>query len=100
MTKLRDEAVRYIKASDSSIQYYDLTPQEARAVRIVPKWTSPHSPQLAIIENRKITVRDGAQINARIYRPVLDEKLPVIVYYHGGGWVLEIATLRMQAVSY
>lgn len=87
MTKLRDEAVRYIKASDSSIQYYDLTPQEARAIRIVPKWTSPDSPQLAIIENKKITVRDGAQINVRIYRPVLDEKLPVIVYYHGGGWV-------------
>ncbi|MEB2282997.1 alpha/beta hydrolase [Lysinibacillus xylanilyticus] len=87
MTKLRDEAVRYIKASDSSKQYYDLTPQEARAIRIVPKWTSPHSPQLAAIENKKITVRDGAQINVRIYRPVLDKKLPVIVYYHGGGWV-------------
>ncbi|MGE7693974.1 alpha/beta hydrolase [Lysinibacillus sp. NPDC094177] len=87
MTKLKDEAIRYIKASESSKQYYNLTPQEARAIRIVPKWTSPHSPQLAAIENRKITVRDGAQINVRIYRPVLDEKLPVIVYYHGGGWV-------------
>ncbi|MEY9976441.1 alpha/beta hydrolase [Lysinibacillus sp. RC79] len=87
MTKLRDEAIRYIKASDSSLQYYDLTPQEARAVRIVPKWTSPNIPQLAAIENRKITVRDGAQINVRIYRPVLNKNLPVIVYYHGGGWV-------------
>jgi len=87
MTKLRDEAIRYIKASKSPIQYYNLTPQEARAVRIVPKWTSPNNPQLAAIENRKIAVRDSAQINVRIYRPVLDEKLPVIVYYHGGGWV-------------
>lgn len=87
MTKLRDEAIRYIKASDSSKHYYDLTPQEARAIRIVPKWTSPHRPQLASIDNKKISVRDGAQINVRIYRPVLDNKLPVIVYYHGGGWV-------------
>ena len=87
MTKLRDEAVRYIKASDSKKQYYDLTPQEARAVRLVPKWTSPNSPQLAAIDNKKITVRDGAQINVRIYRPVLNKKLPVIMYYHGGGWV-------------
>ncbi|WP_285397234.1 alpha/beta hydrolase [Lysinibacillus sp. fls2-241-R2A-57] len=87
MTKLRDEAIRYIKASDSSKPYYDLTPQEVRAIRIVPKWTSPYSPQLAAIENRKISVRDGAQINVRIYKPVLDKKLPVIVYYHGGGWV-------------
>lgn len=87
MTKLRDEAIRYIKASDSSKQYYELTPQEARAIRVVPKWTSPHSSQLAAIDNRKIIVRDGVQINVRIYKPVLDEKLPVIVYYHGGGWV-------------
>ncbi|MFJ6210246.1 alpha/beta hydrolase [Lysinibacillus sp. NPDC092081] len=87
MTKLRDEAIHYIKASESSKQYYELTPQEARAVRIVPKCTLPNSPQLAAIDNRKITVRDGAQINVRIYRPTLDEKLPVIVYYHGGGWV-------------
>ncbi len=87
MTKLRDEAIRYIKASDSTKQYYDLTPQEARAIRLVPKWMSPHSPQLAAIDNRKISVRDGAQIDVRIYRPVLNKKLPVIVYYHGGGWV-------------
>ncbi|KOS64410.1 alpha/beta hydrolase [Lysinibacillus agricola] len=87
MTKLRDEAVRYIKACDSPMQYYDLTPQEARTIRIVPKWTSSHSPQLAAIEDRKITVRDGALINVRIYRPNYEKTLPVIVYYHGGGWV-------------
>ncbi len=87
MTKLRDEAIRYIKVSDSTKQYYDLTPQEARAIRLVPKWTPLQSPQLAAIEDRKIAVRDGAQINVRIYRPVLDKQLPVIVYYHGGGWV-------------
>ncbi|KMY32322.1 esterase [Lysinibacillus xylanilyticus] len=87
MTKLRNEAIRYIKVSDSTKQYYDLTPQEARAIRLMPKWMSPHSPQLAAIEDRKILVRDGAQINVRIYRPVLDKRLPVIVYYHGGGWV-------------
>ncbi|MFJ7982714.1 alpha/beta hydrolase [Lysinibacillus xylanilyticus] len=87
MTKLRNEAIRYIKVSDSTKQYYDLTPQEARAIRLVPKWMSPQSPQLAAIEDRKIFVRDGAQINVRIYKPVLDKQLPVIVYYHGGGWV-------------
>lgn len=87
MTTLKDEAIRYIKACDSSMKYYNLTPQEARAIKVVPKWTSPNSPQLAAIETSKISVRDGAQINVRIYRPVLDKILPVIVYYHGGGWV-------------
>ncbi len=87
MTTLTKEAERYIQACDSPIQYYDVTPQEARAIRTVPKWIPPHRPQLAAIEDRKITVRDGAQINIRIYRPVSDQILPVIVYYHGGGWV-------------
>ncbi len=87
MTKLKEEAVQYIKVSHSSKQYYDVTPQEARALRMVPKWTSPNCPQLAAIDNKIITVRDGAQINVRIYRPILDKTLPVIVYYHGGGWV-------------
>lgn len=28
------------------------------------------------------------QINVRVYRPVADETLPVVVFYHGGGWVV------------
>lgn len=32
-------------------------------------------------------MRDGAQITVRLYTPVVSKALPVIVYYHGGGWV-------------
>lgn len=87
MTKLTNEAIHYIEANNISIPYYDLTPAEARAIRAVPKWESTQAPQLASITDRKITVRDGAKIEVRIYKPTFDKILPVIVYYHGGGWV-------------
>jgi acetyl esterase len=31
---------------------------------------------------------DMAGIRLRLHRPVADEKLPVMLYIHGGGWVL------------
>ncbi|KAI1100511.1 putative lipase/esterase [Jackrogersella minutella] len=39
-------------------------------------------------EDRKIPVRDGAEITVRIYRPVkkLAQGSPLVVMYHEGGW--------------
>ena len=102
MTQLTNEAIRYIAATDTGLHYYEMTPQEARAVRTVPKWQSPLTPTLASIKNRKITVRDGAKINVRIYTPNSEKTLPVIVYYHGGGWVfgnLESADAGCQLLA-
>ena len=87
MTYLTNEAIRYIQATDVKPHYYDMTPQEARMMRAVPTWHSTHTPQLAAIENKQITVRDGQPITIRLYVPEHAEKLPVIIYYHGGGWV-------------
>lgn len=39
------------------------------------------------IEHLMIPTRDG-EVNSRIYYPSTDENLPVIVYFHGGGWVI------------
>jgi acetyl esterase len=39
------------------------------------------------VTDRTIEV-DGAEITVRTYRPPADGPLPVVVYYHGGGWVL------------
>ncbi|MET4562371.1 acetyl esterase [Lysinibacillus parviboronicapiens] len=102
MTWLTNEAVSYINATDSGKHYYEITPQQARAIRAVPKWQSTRVPQLASIINKRITVRDGAEINVRIYTPVVGKLLPVIVYYHGGGWVfgdLESADAGCQLLA-
>ena len=38
-------------------------------------------------EDSAIVGRDGAQIPVRIYRPARDKPLPILVYYHGGGFM-------------
>lgn len=44
--------------------------------------------QVDLPEVRNITVDGhGAQLAARLYRPSLEEGLPVVVFFHGGGWV-------------
>ncbi|KAF1070033.1 MAG: Carboxylesterase NlhH [Variovorax sp.] len=65
-----------------------LTPDEAKAsyergagVLEVPK------PELARIEDFEIAARDGHAIPARLYAPSA-EVLPVLVYYHGGGFTV------------
>ena len=44
--------------------------------------------EMVKVSNISIPVRDGSEIAARIYHPSSDTNLPVIVYYHGGGFVL------------
>ena len=39
------------------------------------------------VRDQQIPV-DGAEITVRTYRPPADGPLPVVVYIHGGGWVL------------
>ncbi len=72
------------------------TPQEARqqpspadAVKALLKQqnkkTAPE--KVADVDNRSID-GPGGKIKLRIYRPAGDGPFPVIVYYHGGGWVI------------
>jgi len=65
-----------------------LTPEEAKAsyekgagVLEVPK------PDLARVEDIGVRARDGFELPMRLYAPSL-EKLPVLVYFHGGGFTV------------
>ena len=40
------------------------------------------------VRDQKIKVRDDQEITLRIYRPNDGQNLPLIIYYHGGGFVL------------
>lgn len=73
-----------------------LTPQEARqqptvadAVKnlIQKRGITPVPEPVGKVEDRQIDGADG-KITARIYTPTGNGPFPVIVYFHGGGWVI------------
>ncbi|WP_296795440.1 alpha/beta hydrolase [Variovorax sp.] len=84
--KMASVVERMARAGHPSLD--QLTPDEAKAsyergagVLEVPK------PELARIEDFEIAARDGHAIPARLYAPSA-EVLPVLVYYHGGGFTV------------
>lgn len=70
-----------------------ITPEEARAIANKKSAVTNKLLDFAPIEqykvvNRTIPMRDNAEIPIRIYQSVEGDNLPVIVYFHGGGFVL------------
>jgi acetyl esterase len=68
---------------------YDLPPLQARSayeagagVLEVPR------PQLARVEDLRIPTRDGEAIPARLVAPSTERGLPVLLYFHGGGFTI------------
>jgi acetyl esterase len=70
---------------------HTLSPEEARKVyRERRYFTQPEPPEVAQVRALAAAGPAGP-IPLRLYRPLgstMDQKLPVLVYYHGGGWVI------------
>lgn len=64
----------------------DSDPQQLRA--LYAALSVPVEIAVAHVEDRTIPGPAGAEIPVRIYRPDGHAHQPVIVYYHGGGWVI------------
>lgn len=66
---------------------WEMTPEEARAASAAapPRGTYPDQPAATV--DLSIPVADG-HLGARAYLPSADDSLPVVAYFHGGGWVL------------
>jgi acetyl esterase len=83
---MRDVLSRMARAARPSL--HTLTPEQARAayeagagVLEIPK------PALARVEDFSVPVQGGQKIAARLYAPSA-EKLPVLLYFHGGGFTI------------
>ncbi len=70
---------------------HTLAPDEARRLyRERRSYTQPARPEVAAVRELRATGPHG-EIPLRLYRPLgsaASEVLPVLVYYHGGGWVI------------
>ena len=88
MVNLLDSTKSYLNKINKVPSLATMTPTSARRMRTA---TPPRVFQLASlgnVEDLHFTARDGAQIPVRIYTPNGEGPFPVIIYYHGGGWVL------------
>lgn len=60
----------------------DIARQAVKEMVVVEQPTATHTIEMVDIEGPLGT------IPARLYRPEADETLPVLVFFHGGGWVI------------
>ncbi len=75
-------------ASEGTPPVSKLTPAEARRLtrEVNRRLTSTPEP-VAVVKNTRVSYSSG-EIPVRVYIPRQAEVLPVLVYFHGGGWVL------------
>lgn len=81
--------LNHLRASN----FTEMQPEEMRTVNTKYHWLEKKlaefpSVKLPHIEDKLITVRDNTQIPIRIYKPSEEDNLKVIMYYHGGGFVI------------
>ncbi|TSI05225.1 alpha/beta hydrolase [Lysinibacillus sp. BW-2-10] len=83
------KAQQYLQNFNQQPPLHTMTPAEVRKLRATTKKVNlPTNVNLSTITDQWITVRDGEQIKIRLYTPIGEGPFPVIIYYHGGGWVL------------
>lgn len=76
-------------ARASHVPMHALSPQQARtAYEAGAGVLDIPAHKLQRVEELAIPVRDGSRIAARLYAPVAGEALPVLVYFHGGGFTV------------
>lgn len=93
MARSAEIAEEYGLAPDRSV----LTPDQARErMELDRKWWNEERPALARIVDTTVPGTDST-IPVRLLYPVESDTLPVIVYLHGGGWV--VGSLETHARS-
>jgi acetyl esterase/lipase len=70
-------------------QVFEVPVEDARLMFVKGQQLFAGSPKPARTEDRTLPVGPKGSVSIRIFRPeVSAEALPVVMYFHGGGWVL------------
>lgn len=89
MSNLLPSTINYLKEANQHPPLYTMDPiveRERREISLKSK-RRRHSKNVKK-DDFLIPVRDGSSIKARSYTPKGKGPFPIIIYYHGGGWVL------------
>jgi acetyl esterase/lipase len=86
--QLEPEAKAFAELTDKAPFIFDLGPEKARSM-FDEVQSSPLEKPDAEIDDRNIPGGPGGNVSVRIVRPPqASAPLPVVVYLHGGGWVV------------
>lgn len=88
MNALYEHTKQYLNHLKELPSLASMTYKEAREMRANLPKREVQLADVAKIEDRSITMRDGEKIGIRIYTPHGKGPFNIILYYHGGGWVL------------
>lgn len=87
LTTITEEFITMLE-NENDTPLYKLKPEEARKV-LVDLQRKTHKEIPADVEDTQFFTVQGGNVDVRIVRPKgNEEKLPVILYIHGGGWIL------------
>ncbi|MGA9275947.1 flavin-containing monooxygenase [Ilumatobacter sp.] len=69
-----------------------MSPVEARAFSEAMAAESPAGPDVGQVLDGTLPGADGNDLDFRLYRPAEQGPHPIVIYFHGGGWVIGNAT--------
>lgn len=77
--------LQQIESADMN-QLYSMTPDEARENFLIRAWLGE---KVESVSGKDISISNqGAQLSARVYIPEGTAPFPILIYFHGGGFVL------------
>lgn len=87
--ELHPEAENILKLRDELgvLPYHSLSPQAARAQAIDHMTTDTPPPDVDRVRDTEIPGPKGP-VPIRVYEPAVSKPAPIVVYFHGGGWVI------------
>ncbi|BCA53940.1 Carboxylesterase NlhH [Nitrospira sp. KM1] len=87
LTALQDLAPKPIESLSAEEARKQPTPADAVMILLRKRSLIVQPEIVGLVENRTIPGPDGANIPVRVYTPLGKGPFPMIVYFHGGGWV-------------
>lgn len=81
------EMILSAMAEQNSPPIHEMSPDQARAMYSEMK-PPPSEATLASVEDVTCPNSAGGSIAVRLYRPSVEPGLPILMYFHGGGWVI------------
>ena len=75
----------------------DLPLETARCALVFGSKVNLASPELALVGTRTIPGPDGGELTVRFYWPLGEGPFGVCLYFHGGGWVLDRKSTRLNS---